>query len=105
MQTKYALALCPEPSSEDMVMGLETALCQIRHVHFNTFVNLPSLGVVFELFPEEVTALTKRLREGGVKVGVYSSFEKAMKFMDRAFDLEGDGTLDEVEWNLGGGET
>jgi hypothetical protein len=103
--TKFALALCPNPETEEFVMGKEGSMCVIRHIDFSTHADRPSLGVIFEVFPEDAMQLTDELRGAGVKVGVYSTFEKAMGFANQLFSVPKDGTLEEVNLDFGGGET
>lgn len=103
--TKFALVLSPDPSTEDALMNQAGPERVIRHIDFSTYATGPSLAVVFEIFSEEITDFTDTVRGIGLKVGVYSTLEKAMSFSSRAFGLSEDGTLEEVNLDFGGGET
>ena len=105
MATKYALVLCPDPSTEEELMAKQGPMHVIRHVDFGTDITRPSLGVVFELFPEDLRVFVEEVRDKGMKVGVYTDYQKALGFSNQAFGLSKDGTLEEVEFNFGGGET
>jgi hypothetical protein len=103
--TKFALVLCPTPDTEDLVMSRDGSMCVMRHIDFSTHADKPTLGVVFEIFPEDAMQMTEELRAAGVKIGVYSTFEKAVGFANQVFDIVKDGTLEEVNLDFGGGET
>lgn len=102
--TKFALVLSPDPSTEDVMMALQGPEKVIRSIDFNTHASGPSLAAVFEIFSEDIVAFTQDVRKNGLKIGVYSTEDKADRFAKRAFNLPEDGTLEEV-LTLGGGET
>lgn len=105
MQTKYALALCLDSANEGFLLDKEDGVHVIRRIDFGTNTEHPALAVIYEIFPEDMTEFTAQLREAGMKVGVYSTFEKASGFANQAFGIGEDGTLEEVELYFGGGET
>lgn len=105
MQTKFALVLCFDPELETSLLNKEDVMHVVRRIDFGTTTGLPSLAVIFEVFPDDMLEFTTELREQGMKIGVYSSFEKAAGFANQAFGVGEDGTLEEVNLNFGGGET
>lgn len=105
MQTKFALVLCLDPEDETWLLNKEDVMHVVRRIDFGTNSEHPSLAVIFEVFPDDMMEFTAEVRERGMKVGIYSAFEKASGFANRAFGVGEDGTLEEVNLDFGGGET
>lgn len=77
---------------EDGVIDRQDDLMKIRDIGLN-FEQSPSVGAIYEIYPEDARLFTLKIREEGFKVGVYGSFEKAEKFFWKAMGFSADGSI------------
>lgn len=96
MEKKYILIV---GNDENEVLGVEEGLLFMVDFCLN-FDNDPSMAALYWTVPDAAQEVAERLREKGVKVGVYATREKAQRFFWKSMNLAyfGDSvTLDTME--------
>lgn len=90
--TKFLLILGDTEDGQG-ILDRNDDLMKIREQGLN-FSQSPSVGAIYEIYPEDAHTLTVTLREEGYKVGLYSGFEKAQKFFWKSLGFSADGSID-----------
>lgn len=66
----------------------------LRDICLN-FENSPSIAMIYDVALRDVKDVVDDVRANGMKVGVYSTLEKAQGFMFKTMALSDDGTMEE----------
>ena len=95
MKSKFILVLGDD---ETEVFDVERDLMKEREIGLN-FEQSPSVVVLYETYDDYAREAATELRDRGLKVGVYGSRGKAMKFFWKALGFSEDGSvnLNELE--------
>jgi hypothetical protein len=80
-ETKFLLIL----SDSESIVDLQDDLIKIRQISLN-FDLSPSIGVIYETYPECAKEYADSLRESGKKVGVYGTFQKALNYLNKSLN-------------------
>lgn len=81
-ESKFILVL----GDHEKVVHLEQQDFKIREIGLN-FSQSPSIGAIYETFPECARDYAEKLRESGEKVGIYGSREKAKKYFFKCLNI------------------